>query len=143
MGSSTPIMIRRTVAYPAKDLFSIISDIEAYPQFIPNCTATRITARRGNEWLVDNIFRLGPVPLNFRTRAVLDPPHGIAIRSIDTGVIDLALKWQFSEGVDGTEMIFEMVLDIPGPAFLLTRTLQHQAEEIEAAFLKRAASLLD
>lgn len=136
------IALRRVVDLTPDELFSVAADIEAYPQFLPNCVATRIRRRQGHEWLVDNVFRWGPVPIRFRTRATLDAPHGIDIKSIDSLLIDLELKWRFLDHADGCEVLFEMSLRQPGPKLgLFERAMRLHAEATERAFISRADSL--
>lgn len=141
----SPIVICRTVDFQPDELFAIAADIEAYPKFLPNCVATRIARRTGNVWLVDNVFRWGPLPVKFRTRATLDEPHCIDIQSIDSLLIDLSLSWQFQAQDKGSEIIFEMNLNLPSATLrkLMLPTLQHQVEETERAFLRRAQKLRD
>jgi len=135
-----PIALQRIVNLSPGELFAVAADIEAYPEFLPGCVATRIRERKGNVWLVDNVFRWGPLPIRFRTRATLDAPHAIDIKSIDSALIDLSLSWRFHQHKDATEVTFEMTLNLPGPKLgLFEQALRQQAEAIERAFLKRAA----
>lgn len=134
-----PVIIHRTTTFTPTELFAVAADIEAYPDFLPNCIATRITARDGDVQLVDNVFHWGPLPISFRTRATFDPPHGIDIRSVDSLLIDLALTWRFDACEDGTDVTFEMDLKLPVPGLdrFLASTARIQAEETEQAFLRR------
>ncbi|HEY9081510.1 type II toxin-antitoxin system RatA family toxin [Magnetovibrio sp.] len=135
-----PIVLQRVVALSPDQLFAVAANIEAYPEFVPNCVATRIRQRTDDTWLVDNVFRWGPVPIRFRTRATMRPPREIDIRSIDSVLIDLSLKWRFVAYDGGTEVTFEMALDLPGPKLgLMEQSLRKQAEAFERAFLARAA----
>jgi len=133
------IALQRTVDLSPIELFTVAADIEAYPEFIPNCVATRIVERKDNIWLVDNVFRWGPVPVRFRTRAVMDAPHAIDIKSIDSALIDLALNWRFKDSANGAEVTFEMTLNLPGSKFgFVEQGLRQHAQAIERAFVARA-----
>ncbi len=135
-----PIALQRIVDQSPDELFAVAANIEAYPEFIPGCVATRIRDRKDNIWLVDNVFRWGPVPIRFRTRATLDAPHAIDIKSIDSVLIDLSLSWRFNKQEAGTEVTFEMTLNLPGPKLdFFEQTMRQHAETIERAFLKRVA----
>lgn len=122
------------------DVFAVAADIESYPGFLPNCRAMRIVERRGNEWLVDNSFRMGLVPLSFRTRAVLDPPASINIHSTGGLGPDFSLLWQFDETDDGCGVTFAMTLDMSpgGIAEMAKSTLQNHADRAIDAFIRRA-----
>ena len=81
-------------AYQPGQLFSLISNIESYPGFIPGCVATRVLERIGDETLrVDNVFGFGPVRSRFTTKAVLRPPEGLHISSNDGPWHDFSLAW--------------------------------------------------
>lgn len=141
----SPIVICHTVDFPPAELFAIAADIESYPDFLPNCVATRIVRRTNDVLLVDNVFRWGPLPIKFRTRAKFEAPHRIDIQSIDALLIDLSLSWRFQAHGEGTKLTFEMSLKLPSKSLskLMMPTLQHQAEETQRAFLKRAQQLRD
>ena len=140
-----PVVIQRLCSFTPAQLYRVAADIERYPEFLPNCTATRIRERKGDEWLVDNVFRWGPVPLKFQTRAKMTPPRAIDIRSINALGLNFVLGWRFEDAVDGTHVIFEMELDLPGAYLesLAHRALATQAQNIVDAFLKRTAELVE
>ncbi|OAA64515.1 cyclase-dehydrase family protein [Niveomyces insectorum RCEF 264] len=49
LGASAPhhtLTTARTLPYAASDLFRIIADVDAYAQFLPHCTASRVTQWR-------------------------------------------------------------------------------------------------
>ncbi|MBF0247747.1 MAG: hypothetical protein HQL36_06700, partial [Alphaproteobacteria bacterium] len=79
------VHVRRRILPPApiEVAFDVAADIERYPEFIPGCIATRIEDRDGNAWRVGNVFRFGPAPIPFKTRAVLVRPHALDIEAVD------------------------------------------------------------
>lgn len=136
-----PVVIHRLCAFSPAELYQVASDIERYPEFLPNCTATRIRERKGDEWLVDNVFRWGPVPMSFQTRAKLSPPHAIDIRSVNALGLDFALGWRFEATDGGTRVTFEMTLSLPSTYLeaLARGTVVDQAQSIADAFIQRTA----
>lgn len=138
-----PVTIHRTTTLSPEALFAVASDIERYPDFLPNCAATRIKHRHGDTWIVDNAFRFGPLPLTFRTEARLSPPHAIDIRSIDAPGLTFHLKWDFRTVDEGTAVIFQMQLDLPNRILesFAVSAIEAQAETIADAFLNRTAEI--
>ena len=137
------VVIRRVCPFSVNALYGVASDIAAYPQFLPNCTATRVRSRKDGDLLVDNVFRWGALPLNFQTRATFDPPHGIRVRAVDTLVLEFALGWRFEETDAGTEVTFEMALKLPSKFLqnMAEDSIARQAEAIADAFIARTALL--
>jgi coenzyme Q-binding protein COQ10 len=139
-----PISIHAIVDFTPAHLYGVAVDVEAYPEFLPHCVATRIVRRETDALVVDNVFRWGPVPISFRSRAALDPPNGLDIRAIDGAPLELELKWRFAPFGQGTQVTFEMVLGSPGFGLdtLLVGVFREQAEQTHRAFLRRAAETL-
>lgn len=138
-----PIVVQRRVAFSPDQLFDVAADIEDYPNFLTNCAATRIVERDEHGLLVDNVFRWGPIPLRFRTRAVLDRPHAIDIETVDGESISLKLSWHFSEEGPETTVRFSMALDMDVPLFggVISDVLRQEMEKTELAFIKRVEQL--
>lgn len=139
-----PVIIHRLSAFSPDELYRVAADIERYPEFLPNCTATRIRERNGDAWLVDNVFKWGPVPLKFQTRATMRPPFAIDIRSVNALGLDFALGWRFEETDGGTNVTFEMSLTLPSTHLesLARGALSAQAESIADAFLLRTGKII-
>ncbi len=136
------VVIHRTAPFTAEELFHIAADIESYPTFLPNCVATRIAKRDGNTWLVDNVFRWGPVPLKFQTEAQLDPPRTITIQSVNAPLMKMNIKWNFDQQGNQTKVTLELDLKLPGPEFLVSDAVEREAQAIENAFMKYAEKVL-
>ena len=92
---------RRIADFSSAELFQIAAEVEAYPKFIPLCIAARILERNDKEWLVDNVFGLGPVRTRFKTHARFDPPAGIVITSNDAVFREMTIQWSFEDHPDG------------------------------------------
>jgi len=83
--------------YTAAQLFQVAGDIEAYPDFLPYCVATRILTQDGNLLTVDNVFRWGAVRVRFASKADFQPTHAIDIHSTDGPFKELQISWRFEE----------------------------------------------
>lgn len=84
-------------AFSAGQLFTLVSDIESYPAFMPGCIATRIVERHPDgSWLVDNVFGVGPVRSHFRSTARFAAPEWLEIVSDDGPWRHFRLRWTFT-----------------------------------------------
>ncbi len=137
----TSIIVRRTVPYRPEQLFDVAADIEDYPNFLQNCAATRVVRQSGDTWVVDNVFRWGPVPLRFRTQAFLSRPHAIHIETLKTEPVKLNLSWAFTPQDEGTEVALSMALELDMPLIggLMSDFLNREAEATQQAFLEEVS----
>jgi coenzyme Q-binding protein COQ10 len=83
--------------FTAAQLFRVAGDIEAYPNFLPYCVATRILTRDDDRMTVDNVFRWGAARVRFISQAEFQPTEAINIRSTDGPFKELKISWRFKE----------------------------------------------
>lgn len=100
---------KRIDGFTATELFTIAEDVEAYPTFLPFCIAARIRQRKGTDWVVDNVFGIGPFRARFTSHAHFEAPDRITIRSDDRQFKILTIRWTFKDdGAGGCGVTFEM-----------------------------------
>ncbi|ABD81999.1 type II toxin-antitoxin system RatA family toxin [Saccharophagus degradans] len=89
--------IERTalVAYSAEQMFSLVNDIESYPQFMAGCTGAEVLAR-GDGWLEArlDLSRAG-FKQSFTTRNTLKPPHSMDLQLVAGPFSAFKGRWQF------------------------------------------------
>lgn len=135
--------------YTAEQMFALIADVEAYPQFLPWCAACRVrkdSRDQSGTGIIDadlvisfKVFRE-----RFGSRVTLDPVHG----TIDVSYLDgpfryLDNHWQFTPDGDGCLVDFFVDFEFK------SRTLQaiigvvfgEAMNRIVRAFEKRAEDL--
>jgi coenzyme Q-binding protein COQ10 len=130
--------------YRPAQLFALVADIERYPRFVPGCVATRILARDGPLWTVDNVFGFGPLRSRFTTLAEIEAPHFLRITSSDGPWRQFALTWRLDpQGADGCRLGCAFAVTFRSrPLAALARLGQGEMDQrIIAAFEKRAKSL--
>jgi len=83
------------VKFSAKQMFDLVDDIEAYPQFLPWCSGSKVLRREGNivEGRID-IAKAG-FHKSFTTRNVTDPGGRITISLLDGPFKSLEGVWNF------------------------------------------------
>ena len=59
--------------YSTDEMFALVSDIEAYPQFLPWCSGAQVLSREGDELSARIAFSVRGVSKSFTTRNRLQP----------------------------------------------------------------------
>lgn len=101
----------RTLPYTAQQMYDLVADVAAYPQFLPWCSAARIRSRTpqgaAEEMLADLVISFKVFRERFGSRVVLHPE----IKHIDTEYLDGPFKymkstWDFVDVDEGVEVKF-------------------------------------
>nr|WP_324259816.1 type II toxin-antitoxin system RatA family toxin [Cellvibrio fontiphilus] len=83
------------VNYSAQQMFDLINDIEAYPQFMEGCVGAKILAR-GDDWLEARLeLSKAGVNQSFVTRNQLQPPLCMTMTLVDGPFKFLTGAWRF------------------------------------------------
>jgi coenzyme Q-binding protein COQ10 len=91
----------RRVRYSASQMFDLVADVEAYPQFLPLCQALRITRRSASGEGVETIIAEMEVGFRgirqaFTSRVTLDRPRlNILVEYIDGPFKHMENRWSF------------------------------------------------
>ena len=105
---------RRThwIGHGAEQMFDLVADIEAYPQFLPLCTGLTILSRRakGEQEALNATMSVGykRIRETFTTQVILNRPAlAIDVRYIDGPFRYLVNEWRFTpEGPDACRVEF-------------------------------------
>ncbi len=83
------------VSYSAQQMFDLVNDIDAYPQFVPGCVGARVL-EQGDDYKVAslNISKAG-IRKSFTTRNKLRPPERIEMQLVDGPFKQLGGGWRF------------------------------------------------
>lgn len=88
------------VNYSAQQMFDLINDIEAYPQFMDGCVGAQILAR-GDDWVEARLdLSKAGVSQSFVTRNQLQPPLCMTLQLVDGPFKSLAGVWRFTPLAD-------------------------------------------
>ena len=98
----------RRVRHTAAQMFALVSDVEAYPQFLPLCKAMRVTRRSeeaGTQTLVANMeVGYKAIRETFTSKVVCDRPIlKILVSYIDGPFKHLENTWRFRDIGEGEE----------------------------------------
>ena len=101
----------RRVAHTQDEMFALVADIEAYPQFLPLCESLTVRSRKerdGRTILVaDMSIGYKAIRETFTTQVLLNPAeHAIDVKYIDGPFKYLSNIWRFDPAEKGCEVHF-------------------------------------
>lgn len=133
-----------TVPYTPEQMFALVNDIEAYPEFLPWCRSARVLGQ-GDDWIRARLeMAKGALHRSFTTRNTLDHPRQIRIELEDGPFRKLEGDWHFDRTDAGgcrvsLDLEFEfagrMLSAVAGPVF------SQIASNLVDAFRRRAEQL--
>ncbi|MEZ5565892.1 MAG: type II toxin-antitoxin system RatA family toxin [Gammaproteobacteria bacterium] len=132
------------VPYPAADIYALIADLEAYPEFVPGCTDSSVLSREGTELVARLELAKGPFSASFTTRNRLEPPRRMTMSLVDGPFKSLDGEWRVDPLTEAGCRIdlrvqFEMTSRtrdwLLGPAFEMT------CNSLVDAFVSRAKAV--
>lgn len=101
------------VNYSAQQMFDLINDIEAYPQFMDGCTGAKILAR-GEGWVEARLeLSKAGVSQQFVTRNHLQAPNSMTLALVDGPFKYLRGAWRFTAlGDRACKVSFELEFEL-------------------------------
>ena len=134
----------RHVAHPPEAMFKLVSDLDAYPRFIPNCKSMVVkkdNGAQGDVRFARMTLSFGPITQGYTSRVTLDP---VAL-TIDAKATDgpfqyLISQWRFEPEASGTKVHFEVDFKISNPliAAVAEPAFAAKQREIMDAFITEA-----
>ena len=141
----------KTLPYSAAQMYDLVADVAAYPQFLPWTAAARIRSRKptpeGEVLEADLVISFKVFRERFGSRVTLNP----TARQIDTEYIDgpfkhLTSTWKFRDMPDGgCEVAFSVDFEFRNRVLAgVIGVVFHEAmQRVVKAFETRAAALYD
>ena len=141
--------VSKVLPYTPDQLFALVGDVNAYPDFVPWITSMRTwNARRLGEGVeaVDAEAGVGFSFLRerFSTRVRRDQPtHRIDVDLLSGPFKRLANRWQFHEDPGGTRVEFDIDFQFKSRLLeaLLTANFSHAVDRLMECFEARAKAL--
>ena len=109
------------VPYSAQQMFDLVNNIEAYPQFMPGCAGASIL-KKGEGWLEAELqLHQSGFQQRFTTRNQLNPPGSIKMQLVDGPFKVMDGCWQFkSLGDQGCKVEFELTFEMKNRLLQMT-----------------------
>ncbi len=129
------------VGKPPSVLFTLINDIESYPQFLPWCTHSRVQSRSEREIVATVGVKQGPLQGEFTTRNELEADRRILMHLVSGPFRMLEGEWLLTPiGTEGwrAELTMRFAFKNPLTAVLFEQKFAETAGSLVDAFVARA-----
>lgn len=128
----------RRVPFSPEQMLALVADLEAYPEFVPNCADMQVKPDRGQAGevcLARMSIRFGPISQAYTSRVEVDrEAKTIRAHAIDGPFSHLDSEWRFVAEEEGTHVLFNIDFGIKNPFI---------AAAAEPAFAVKQAEILD
>src|SRR5512134_3119784 len=125
------------VEHPASELFALVEDIEAYPQFLPWCREARVRERSAGRTVATLAVGLKGVRYEFSTENSNRAPEAIDMRLLEGPFRRFEAHWRFHAlGARAARIEFSMAYELAGELVprALARIFVGIADTMVAAF---------
>ncbi|MBT8047862.1 MAG: type II toxin-antitoxin system RatA family toxin [Xanthomonadales bacterium] len=135
--------IKRTalVLHPAMDMFRLVRDVPAYPQFLSWCLDAKVHEQTPEHQLASLVIKVSGVTQTFTTRNRLVPGERLTLSLVEGPFKHLSGEWLFDEiGSDGSKITLVLGFDFSSKVIssAFRRGFTHIADRLVQDFSKRA-----
>ena len=135
------LFLERHLPHLPERMFTLVSDLEDYPRFIPNCKAMVVLPDSGDAVLARMTLKFGPLTQSYTSRVVADPQTlTITAKAVDGPFSYLDSKWSFEREGQGTRVRFDIDFKFANPlvAAVAEPAFAAKQDEIIDAFADEA-----
>ncbi|MBT8084126.1 MAG: type II toxin-antitoxin system RatA family toxin [Woeseia sp.] len=132
------------VPYSAEQMFSLVDDIESYPEFLPWCSDARIDSRDGEIVVATLQLKKGGLRKRFSTQNTRDIPVAIDLKLLSGPFQALSGGWRFKAlGEQGSKVSLELSFEFESQMLdlLLGSYFEDTCNKLIDAFTQRAAAV--
>ena len=140
--------INRSALMPfkQKDIFNLVNDVEAYPDFLPWCSSAKILEKSSDHVLAKITLEMVGVSYDLITMNSLSPFNFIDIEFVEGPLQSLNGRWAFTELGDlgckvEMSLRFELKKQLIDKA--IGSILENAAEDMVKLFSSRAESVFE
>lgn len=136
----------KVLNYSTVQLFDLVSDIEAYPEFIPWVSKVKILRKNGNIVEAELFIKYKKLNSHFSSKVVMNQPESksddasVKVFLIEGPFKHLMNEWIFVPTPEGTELTF--LIEFSFKSRILQKTIEpifnKAADKITKIFEKRA-----
>jgi ribosome-associated toxin RatA of RatAB toxin-antitoxin module len=129
------------VPYTAAEMYALINDVEAYPQFLPWCSAAQVHERAVDRLRASVSLAVGRIRQTFSTQNTMQPDRRIDVHLVSGPFRSLEGFWEF-EPLDERSCRIRMEMDFEfrnaAVRLLLGTLFNHIVGTLINAFRERA-----
>lgn len=141
---TTKINRSALLPYPAGALFNMVNDVQAYPDFLPWCSAAKILESDDKQMTAELTVSKAGLSQRFTTHNRLDSGRSIEMRLVSGPFSHLHGVWTFQALTDEASKIsLDLEFDYSGAIMRATLgpLFNHAASTMVDAFCRRAQQL--
>ena len=97
---------KRILPYTPEQMYALVADVGAYPQFLPWCVGARVRTQTETELVADLTIGFGPFRESFTSRVELDRPHKVWVKYENGPFRYLNNQWTFEPDPKGCRVSF-------------------------------------
>jgi coenzyme Q-binding protein COQ10 len=134
----------RHLPYTPQQMFDLVSNVSAYPEFLPWVSALRIRSDSETEMVADMIVGFKGIQESFTSRVLKHRPDSVRVDYLDGPLKHLHNEWAFrDDGKGGTLVDFEVEFAFKNRLFemLAGQMFDKALRKMIGAFEKRADAL--
>ncbi|MEJ7935581.1 type II toxin-antitoxin system RatA family toxin [Sphingobium sp. AN558] len=134
----------RHLPYTPTQMFDLVADVAAYPQFLPWVSAIRVRSSTGTDMVADMIVGFKGIKESFTSRVVKHRPDSVRVDYLDGPLKHLHNLWAFrDDGQGGVLVDFEVEFEFKNRLFemLAGQVFDRALRKMIGAFEDRAAAL--
>lgn len=132
------------VPYSAAQMFAIVDDIEAYPEFLPWCSKTMVHLREDDVVEATLELQRGSLSKQFRTRNTNRPIESIEMTLVSGPFRHLQGKWRFTQlSEEGSKVELDLSFEFASSVVdvVFGRFFEDVCNSLVNAFRKRADAI--
>ena len=132
------------VPYSANQMYALVEDVVAYPEFLPWCIGAKLHSRDAEIIEASLEMQRGGVRKSFTTRNSLRPGIAMGIALVGGPFRHLAGDWQFEQlGEDGSKVSLQMEFEFESRVTdaLFGRYFEETCNSLIDSFTKRAHTI--
>ena len=101
----TRISKKADVKYSANQMYALVNDIEAYPDFLPWCTDASITTRNSDTLIAVVSISIGKIKKIFITQNTMQQDSSISMKLIKGPFKKLNGEWKFQNNPESGSIV--------------------------------------
>ena len=132
------------VGYSATDMYSLVEDIERYPEFLPWCRSTRVPKREPGRTIATLTVGVRGIQQTFTTENTNRTGEAIDMRLVEGPFRRFSAAWRFQAlGPQAAKIEFSLTYEFASSliAKVLEPLFDHIANTMVDAFIRRAEAL--
>ena len=132
------------VSFTAEQMYSLVNDVESYPEFLQWCSASEVHEQQTNYMKASVSLAVGAIKQTFTTENTLQPGKRIDVQLASGPFKQLNGFWEFEPAGEGMcRIIFQMNFEYKNiiVKMALNKIFQRIGDTLVASFIDRAKAL--